>query len=74
MEDPRGKRAFAPFFQPLTAQMQAFFGGAEGIGLDTMGFLMEMPLLDILLFQENALPKSPEDLVDGLLAQVSQNN
>jgi hypothetical protein len=42
--------------------------------MDSTGFLMEMPLLDILHFQEGALPMPPEDLVDGLLAQVSQNN
>jgi hypothetical protein len=42
--------------------------------MDTMGALMEMPLLGVLNFQEGALPMPPEDLVDGLLAQVSQNN
>jgi beta-glucosidase len=76
MEDPRGKRVFGPLFQQMTAQMQAAFGGGEGegTGMDTMGFLMEMPLLGVLHFQESALPMSPEDLVDGLLAQVSQGN
>jgi len=57
--------------------MQAAFGGGQdgggAVGMDSTGFLMEMPLLDILHFQENALPMPPEDLVDGLLAQVSQN-
>jgi beta-glucosidase len=76
LEDPRGKRVFAPLFQQMAAQMQTAFGGGEGEGggMDTMGFLMEMPLLGVLHFQEGALPMSPEDLVDGLLAQVSQNN
>src|SRR5450756_198873 len=76
MEDPRGKRVFAPLFQKMSTQMQTAFGGGEGegAGLDTMGFLREMPLLDVLHFQEGALPTSPEDLVDGLLAQVNQNN
>jgi len=76
MEDPRGKRVFAPLFQQMAAQMQTAFGGGEGegAGMDTMGFLMEMPLLGVLHFQEAALPMPPEDLVDGLLAQVSQNN
>ncbi|MCJ7532287.1 MAG: glycoside hydrolase family 3 C-terminal domain-containing protein, partial [Anaerolineales bacterium] len=76
LEDPRGKRVFAPLFQQMAAQMQTAFGGGEGEGggMDTMGFLMEMPLLDVLHFQEGALPMPPEDLVDGLFAQVSQNN
>ncbi|MBE3066057.1 MAG: glycosyl hydrolase, partial [Chloroflexi bacterium] len=76
MEDPRGKRVIAPLFQQMAGQMQTAFGGGEGegTGMDTMGFLMEMPLLGVLHFQEGALPMPPEDLVDGLLAQVSQNN
>jgi beta-glucosidase len=76
MEDPRGRRVFEPLFQQMVAPMQAAFGGGEGegIGMDPAGFLTDMPLLDILHFQENALPMPPEDLVDGLLAQVSQNN
>jgi beta-glucosidase len=78
MEDPRGRRVFEPLFQQMVAPMQAAFGGGQdgggAIGMDSTGFLMEMPLLDILHFQENALPMPPEDLVDGLLAQVSQNN
>ncbi|HEX7540940.1 MAG TPA: glycoside hydrolase family 3 C-terminal domain-containing protein, partial [Anaerolineales bacterium] len=74
MEDPRGKRVFAPLFQQMTSQMQTAFGGSEGegAGMDTMGFLMEMPLLGVLHFQEAALPMPPEDLVDGLLAQVNK--
>jgi beta-glucosidase len=78
MEDPRGRRVFEPLFQQMVAQMRAAFGGGQdgdgAIGIDTMGFLMEMPLLDILHFQEAALPMPPEDLVDDLLAQVSHNN
>jgi beta-glucosidase len=78
MEDPRGKRVFAPLFQQMVAPMQAAFGGGQdrksAVGMDSTGFLMEMPLLNILHFQENALPMPPEDLVDGLLAQVSQSN
>jgi beta-glucosidase len=77
MEDPRGRRVFEPLFQQMMAAMQAAFGGVEGenegVGMDTSGFLMEMPLLDILHFQDKTLPVSPEEMVDGLLAQVSRN-
>jgi beta-glucosidase len=77
MEDPRGRRVFEPLFKQIVAPMQAAFGdgqeGGDAIGMDTTGFLTDMPLLDILYFRVNALPTPPEDLVDGLLAQVNQN-
>jgi beta-glucosidase len=73
LDDPRGKHVFAPLYQQMTAQIKAAFGGGEEAGMDTLGFLMDMPLLGVLDFQGNALPIPPEDLVDGLLAQVKQN-
>ena len=73
MEDRRGKLALAPLFQQMTAQIQAAFGGGEEAGMDTLGFLMDMPLLGVLDFQGSALPMPPEDLVDSLLAQIRQN-
>jgi len=74
MQDPQGKRVSEGIVQQMVAQMQATFGGngdgADAIGMETMGFMMEMPLRDMLSFQQNSLPMSPEDLVDGLLLQV----
>lgn len=73
LEDPRGKRVFEPLFQQFLAPMQAAFDGgegSEGVGMDAMGFLMEMPLLGLLHFQESMLPAAPEEIVDRLLAQV----
>jgi beta-glucosidase len=73
LEDPRGQGVLGPLFQQMSAQMHATFGGgegSEGVGMDMSGFLMEMPLLGLLEFQENALPASPGEVVDGLLAQV----
>ena len=40
--------------------------------MDMTGFLMEMPLLSILQFQEVSLPMPAEALVDSLLAAVSR--
>jgi beta-glucosidase len=78
MEDPRGKRVLEPLFEQFTAQMRATFDAHKvevgSSGMETMNFMMELPLRDIFYFQENSLPMPPEDLVDGLLAQVSQNN
>ena len=73
LEDPRGRPVFSPFFQMMTAAMGAAFGSgddSEAIGMDMTGFIMEMPLLSLLLFQEKVLPLPAEDLVDGLLRQV----
>jgi beta-glucosidase len=74
LEDARGKAVFEPMFQEMMAQMGAILGGGEGedeaIGMDMTGFMLEMPLLSILQFQEGALPMPADDLVDSLLGQV----
>ena len=77
LEDKRGRVVFEPLFQQLMAQMGATFGGSEGgetgsegIGMDMTGFMMGMPLLSILVFQESTLPMPADDMVDALLAQV----
>jgi beta-glucosidase len=72
MADPRGKHVSAPLFQQITTQMQAIFGEGEGkeAGMDHMGFLMDMPLSDLLHFLGGVLTTPPEGMVDGLLAKV----
>jgi beta-glucosidase len=71
LEDPRGKAAFEPMFQMMLAQMGAAFGGDnDDTGMDMTGFLMEMPLLSILQFQEGALPMPANEIVDELLGQA----
>lgn len=69
LEDPRGQSVLWSLFQQMSAQMQEAFG-SEGIGMDMSGFLMDMPLLSLLEFQENMLPASPDEILHGLLAQV----
>lgn len=58
----------------LLAQMAGAFGGdgegQETIGMDTMSFMLDMPLLSILQFQESAFPRPVEELVDDLLDQA----
>jgi len=74
MEDPRGKRVLEPLFEQFTAQMRATFDAHKdevgSSGMETMNFMMELPLRDIFYFQEAGLLMPPEDLVDGLLTQV----
>ena len=73
LEDPRGKRVFEPMFQQVTSQLATVMGGEasnEMAGMDVSGFLMDMPLMDVLHFEDNLLPMPAEELVDGLLAQA----
>jgi beta-glucosidase len=71
-EDPRGMSVLAPLYQQFIDQMQANFGGNDGeqIGMDPMGFLMDMPLMGLLHFLGSSMPTSPEEMVDELLAKV----
>ncbi len=74
MDDSRGKVVFEPIRQMMLAQMGTAFGEADesegSTGMEAMEFLMDMPLLSILYFQEGKLPMPADDIVDGLLAQV----
>ena len=70
----RSKPALAAQIQQLLAPMAAAFGGGvdgnDAIGMDTQSFMMDMPLVSILHFQENAFPKPVDELVDDLLKQA----
>ena len=74
LEDPAGRAAFSPMYQQLKAQTAAMFGSGEGesggIGMDPTGFMMEMPLLSLLQFQEASLPMPADAIVDMLLQQA----
>ncbi|CAG1010942.1 partial beta-glucosidase, partial [Anaerolineales bacterium] len=77
MTDPRGKAVFGPFYAQMETEARKMFGGGderygnEGtIGMDIMEMFNDMPLLSVLMFQQSALPMHPEDIVNGLLAQV----
>lgn len=72
LEDAQGKVVFEPMFEQITAQLSHSLGGDDNaaIGMDMMGFMLDMPLLSILHFQESALPMPADELVAKLLAQV----
>ncbi|MBN1877426.1 MAG: glycoside hydrolase family 3 C-terminal domain-containing protein [Anaerolineae bacterium] len=76
LDDPRGKAIFAPMFERMVAGMSQSMGGEtdadEMIGIDIMTMVMDMPLLNVLNFQEAALPATPEQIVSSLLQQVHQ--
>ena len=75
LDDPRGKAAFEPMYRQLITHTSRVFGGSddsngENIGMDTTGFLLDMPLLSILHFQENNLTQPADDIVNQLLELV----
>ena len=56
--------------QKSCPQMIAVVGAAAAGKTVYLGMLMDMPLLVLLQFQEQALPMPADELVDGLLAQT----
>jgi beta-glucosidase len=72
IEDPRGMEVLSPIYQGITKQMQEIFGSEDNadIGMDPMGFLRDTPLLVFFHFFGSSLSKSPEEIVDELLAKV----
>lgn len=78
LDDPRGRAVFEPMFQQLQESSATVFGGGESdsssVGMSVLGFLLEMPLLAIFHFQENALPMPADDLIDLMLTQVHREH
>ncbi len=71
LEDPRGAAAVQPLLEQMMAQMASDAGGgSEVIGMEMMGFVQQLPLTAILGFIAGQLPAPPEQIVDGLLAQI----
>jgi beta-glucosidase len=77
LADPRGNAAFGPYYAMMEAEARKMFGGGDerygnegAIGMDVMEMFNDMPLVSVLMFQQDALPMHPEDMVAGLLAQV----
>jgi len=82
MTDPRGKIVFGPMYAMMEEQTRKMFSGGEeegknerygtdgSIGMDIMDMVGDMPLVSILMWQKDAMPMHPEDLVAGMLAQA----
>ncbi len=77
LADPIGKQVVEPLYHQFLAAMKSVFGAGDDnsdISMDTLSFLMEMPLQDLLGFQEGFLPAAPEEIVAGLLDQVHSSS
>lgn len=76
LQDARGKVVAGPLLDQILTGLKAAFSGAGeadnslGEGLDVSSFLMEMPLVGLLSWQEEQLPQTPREIVEGLLAAV----
>lgn len=78
LADPRGKAVFGPFYAQMEAHARQMFGGGDerygnnesAIGMDIMTMFAEMPLVSVLMFQKDALPAHPEDMVADFLTKV----
>jgi beta-glucosidase len=73
-QDPRGVKVLASLMSELSAQIKEILGGEAGefVGMDPNGFMMDMPLVDLLHFFGSAIARSPEAMVESLLAQVNR--
>ncbi len=77
MDDPQGKIVFASFYEEIKAQSRKVFGNEDEDlehkntgGLDMLDMIGDMPLVSVLMFQQNELPRPAEEIVDELLMKV----
>jgi beta-glucosidase len=71
-EDPVGAEVSQPLFEQLMTQASRTIGGGDGGGItaEMLQTMADMPLLSILNFIGDQLPKPPEEMVDELLGQI----
>ena len=70
--DPAGKAILQPMFSELMSNgpFSQDESGQDAIGMDTLSFLMDLPLRSFLHFQEGSLTQPADDIADMLLEQV----
>ena len=70
LDDPRGKEIIRPVMEQIQSQFQEVLGGEDSAGMNFTGMFMDMPLMGILMFQQNALPMPVEEMVAGMLQRA----
>ena len=70
LDDPRGKLAITPMIDEMQSRFSQLLDNNQEISMESLEMAFEMPLLNLLMFQQNALTMSPEDIINGLLQQV----
>ncbi|MBX3083297.1 MAG: glycoside hydrolase family 3 C-terminal domain-containing protein [Anaerolineae bacterium] len=64
---------FMPVYEDLKSRMAKTFGSADGsesVGMDIDTFMMDMPMLSLLEFQQSSLAVPAEELAADMLRQV----
>jgi beta-glucosidase len=82
MADPRGRAVFGSMYSQIEAMSRKMFGASDeprygsdsAMGMDIMDMMNDMPLVSVLMFQQNALTMPAEEMVDGLLMQARSMN
>ena len=73
LDDPKGTGIFGPTYEKMRQEMKTLGTSDEdsdGVGMDMTGFMMEMPPLSILQFQQRSWDRPAHEIVDDLLQQV----
>ncbi len=69
--DPRGAAVITPLFDQIQAQFaETMGGGEEGIGLDVLVMIGDMPLASVMMWNQSAFPKPVDQIVDEMLQLV----
>ncbi len=70
LDDPHGKEIIQPVMMEIQSKFQQVLGGDDNAEMDFTGMIMDMPLTGILMFQQDALPMSVEEMVAGMLQKA----
>ncbi len=85
MADPRGKQVLGSLYEQIESQTRRMFAGedrygneasptpvpeTEVMGMDIMDMMVDMPVVSVLMFQQDALTMPAEEMVAGLLRQA----
>jgi beta-glucosidase len=72
LADPRSAAVVQPLFEQFMSENDDIFGAETNgsLGMDLLAMMGEMPLSFILMFQQDKLPMSADQIIEGLLLQV----
>jgi beta-glucosidase len=74
LQDPKGKVIIEPLYQQISGPLRVTLGGraddAQSLSIETLAYLLSLPLTDVLEFPGLSLPESPAEMVDALLKQT----
>ncbi|MEJ2290717.1 MAG: glycoside hydrolase family 3 C-terminal domain-containing protein [Deinococcales bacterium] len=74
LDDPRARSVLGPLVDEIRSRVARSMHGDDDqvIGMDLTGFLMDMPLVNVLAFHEEEIGVSAAEQVDALLARARE--